>query len=113
MFNQPISDQTKPIDLHKSAQNNSGLSPSLATDSRKAACDAVAAARYADERFSTCIENMLDCFGIFSAMRDASGNITDFRIDYLNAAACANNKMPLEHQLGRGLCELLPAHRTN
>ncbi|MFQ4140738.1 PAS domain S-box protein [Chlorogloeopsis sp. ULAP02] len=65
------------------------------------------------EQFQTPIENMLDCFGIFSSLRDESGQIVDFRIDYLNAAACENNRMPKHKQIGRGLCELLPAHRTS
>lgn len=62
------------------------------------------------EQFQTSVENMLDCFGIFSAIRDSSGTITDFRIDYLNAAACENNQMSQEEQVGRGLCELFPGH---
>lgn len=65
------------------------------------------------EQFQISVENMLDCFGIFSSIRDASGQIVDFRIDYLNAAACENNRMPKAIQLGRGLCELLPAHRES
>jgi PAS domain S-box-containing protein len=65
------------------------------------------------ETFQTSVENMLDCFGIFSAMRDDSGQITDFRIDYLNAAACENNQMSKAMQIGRGLCEILPAHRDS
>lgn len=63
--------------------------------------------------FQTSVENMLDCFGIFSAIRDESGQILDFRIDYLNAAACENNQMPQAMQVGRGLCEVLPAHRES
>nr|WP_083887050.1 PAS domain S-box protein [Nodosilinea nodulosa] len=54
---------------------------------------------------------MLDCFGLFSALRDEAGQIVDFRIDYLNGAACDSNQMPREAQIGRGLCEVLPAHR--
>ncbi|NEQ20966.1 MAG: PAS domain S-box protein, partial [Microcoleus sp. SIO2G3] len=65
------------------------------------------------EQFQTSVENMLDCFGIFSAMRDESGQIVDFRIDYLNGAACENNRMPKAMQIGRGLCEVLPAHRES
>ncbi|MEP0917475.1 PAS domain S-box protein [Leptolyngbya sp. DQ-M1] len=65
------------------------------------------------EQFQTSVENMLDCFGIFSAIRDRSGQILDFRIDYLNAAACENNQMPKEMQIGRGLCEVLPGHRES
>ena len=62
-----------------------------------------------EERFRTSVENMLDCFGIYSAIRDRSGKIVDFSIEYLNAAALQSNKMTPEH-IGQRLCELLPAH---
>ncbi|HEY9617953.1 MAG TPA: PAS domain S-box protein, partial [Microcoleaceae cyanobacterium] len=65
------------------------------------------------ERFQTSIENMLDCFGIFSSIRDQSGQIIDFRIDYLNAAACENNRMPKAMQIGQRLCDVLPGHRES
>ncbi|MGV2826511.1 hybrid sensor histidine kinase/response regulator [Myxosarcina sp. GI1(2024)] len=64
-------------------------------------------------QFQISVENMMDCFGIFSSLRDESGQIEDFRIDYLNEAACENNCMKKEMQLGRGLCELLPNHRES
>lgn len=65
------------------------------------------------EQFQTSVENMMDCFGIFTAMRDEAGHIIDFRIDYLNTAACQNNQLPREAQIGRGLCEVLPGHRES
>jgi hypothetical protein len=64
-----------------------------------------------EERFRTSVENMLDCFGIYSAIRNEAGEIVDFRIDYLNAAACESNLMIKEEQLGKSLCEVLPGHR--
>ncbi|MGG6264468.1 PAS domain S-box protein [Leptolyngbya sp. AN03gr2] len=66
--------------------------------------------RQSDDRFRVSIENMLDCFGIFSAVRDEAGQILDFRIDYLNAAALEANRMT-RMAIGKGLCEMLPAHR--
>ena len=69
--------------------------------------------RQQEEQFQVSIENMQDCFGIFTAMRDESGQIFDFRIDYLNQAACANNQMTREEQVGQGLCEVLPGHRES
>ncbi len=66
--------------------------------------------QHSQEQFQTSVENMLDCFGIFSAMRDEAGQIVDFRIDYLNEAACKNTRMIKALQIGRGLCEVLPAH---
>ncbi|MGI0487239.1 PAS domain S-box protein [Pantanalinema rosaneae CENA516] len=69
--------------------------------------------RSIQEVFQRSIENMLDCFGIFSAIRNASGQIIDFRVDYLNAMACESNRLPREMQIGRRLCEVLPAHRES
>lgn len=67
--------------------------------------------RQSEERFRTSVENMLDCFGIYSAVRDASGQIVDFVTEYLNAAACETARMSREEMIGRRLGELLPAHR--
>jgi PAS domain S-box-containing protein len=64
-----------------------------------------------EERFRTSVENMLDCFGIYSAIRNHTGKISDFRIDYVNAAACEFNQMTKEEQLGERLCEILPIHQ--
>lgn len=67
--------------------------------------------RKSEERFRTSIENMLDCFGIYTAMRDRdTGAIVDFEIEYLNAAALESNRMTID-DIGKPLCELLPAHR--
>ena len=65
-----------------------------------------------EERFRTSVENMLDCFGIYSAIRDEAGKIVDFRIEYLNAAALESNRMMPEH-IGQRLCELLPGNRES
>ncbi len=66
-----------------------------------------------EERFRTSIENMLDCFGIYTSIRDESGKILDFCTEYVNAAACFSNHMTKEEQIGKRLCELLPAHRKS
>ncbi len=71
------------------------------------------ALRDSEERFRTSIENMLDCFGIYQAVRNEQGQIVDFRTEYVNDAACLNNQMTREQQIGRGLCELLPGHRDS
>jgi PAS domain S-box-containing protein len=63
-----------------------------------------------EERFRASVETLLDCFGVFTAVRDPAGRIVDFRIDYLNAAACRNNRRTLQEQVGKRLLELLPAH---
>ena len=66
--------------------------------------------RQCEDRFQTSVENMLDCFGIYSAIRDGAGQIVDFRLDYLNAAAMQSNRMA-DADMGKTLCEVLPAHR--
>ena len=38
-------------------------------------------------RFQTAIADVLDCFGVYTTIRDESGKISDFRLDYLNPAA--------------------------
>jgi PAS domain S-box-containing protein len=64
-----------------------------------------------EERFRTSVENLLDCFGIFESVRDDNGTIRDFRVVYVNQAACRNNRRTLEEQIGQSLLELMPAHR--
>lgn len=66
--------------------------------------------QHQEERFRISIENMLDCFGICCAIRDHTGQILDFRIDYLNAAAFKSNQMSAD-DIGKSLCELFPSHR--
>lgn len=66
-----------------------------------------------EERFRTSVENMLDCFGIYSSIRDESDQILDFKTEYVNAAACENDMQTKEEIIGKGLCELLPAHRES
>lgn len=66
-----------------------------------------------EERFRTSVENMLDCFGIYSSIREKSGKILDFKTEYVNAAACEKDRKTKEEIIGKGLCELLPAHRES
>jgi signal transduction histidine kinase/CheY-like chemotaxis protein len=68
--------------------------------------------KHIENRFHTSVENMLDCFGLFSAIRTASGEIIDFRIDYLNAAALADFQLT-SADLGKGLCEQFPIYYEN
>ena len=69
--------------------------------------------RDSEERFRASIENLLNSFGIYRAIRDETGDIVDFQIEYVNAAACKSNHMTKEEQVGKRLCELLPAHRES
>lgn len=63
-----------------------------------------------EKRFRTSVENTLDCFGIYSAIRDQTGQIIDFRIDYLNAAVLESSCLTLD-DIGKSLCDVLPNHR--
>ncbi len=71
---------------------------------------AEAALRESEEKFRTSIENMIDCFGIYSAICDEKGKITDFLVEYVNDAACASNRMTRDEQIGKRLLDLFPAH---
>ncbi len=62
------------------------------------------------DRFQICIDNMLDCVAICSAIRDATGKIVDFRFDYLNPGALATEQMG-GAEVGLNMCEVLPASR--
>ncbi|MUL36815.1 ATP-binding protein [Gloeocapsopsis dulcis] len=59
-----------------------------------------------EQRFRTSIETMLDCFGIFTSIRNAGGDIVDFAIEYVNDAACAFNSMSAQEQINASLLTL-------
>lgn len=59
-----------------------------------------------EQRFRTSVETMLDCFGIFTSIRDGSGEILDFAIEYVNAAACAFTSMSVPEQIGASFLTL-------
>ncbi|MGP1371826.1 MAG: hybrid sensor histidine kinase/response regulator, partial [Almyronema sp.] len=66
-----------------------------------------------EERFRSSVENMLDCFAIYRAIRNQQGQIIDFQAEYINDAACHSSQIEREQHLSRGLCELLPGHRDS
>ena len=66
--------------------------------------------RRSEERFRTSVENMLDCFGVYAAIRNDQGEIIDFRIEYVNHAACVTNQMSQDDQISHHLLEILPGH---
>jgi PAS domain S-box-containing protein len=69
--------------------------------------------RASEERFRTAVENMLDCFAIYRAVRNDQGHIIDFTAEYINDAACTTSQMTREEHLSRSLCDLLPTHRSS
>lgn len=59
-----------------------------------------------ERKFRTSLENMLDCFGIYTSVRDNTGQIVDFQAEYVNAAACEiktlrtrDNQVGIQHCL--------------
>lgn len=69
------------------------------------------ALRTSEERFRSSVETLLDGFAIFSAIRDDSGHIVDFRYEYINEVGCQLNRRTYGEQVGHTLLELLPAYR--
>jgi PAS domain S-box-containing protein len=67
-----------------------------------------AALQKSEERFRTSVDNLLDSFYIHSAIRDASGQIVDFRVEYANKAASTSTRTPREEQIGKGLFAMFP-----
>lgn len=69
------------------------------------------ARRASEERFQTSVETLPDGFETYSAIRDDTGQVVDFRIDYLNRAACELHGHPRQALVGRRLLDVLPGHR--
>ncbi|GLH73883.1 hypothetical protein GETHLI_23850 [Geothrix limicola] len=59
------------------------------------------------EIYRTCLETLPDGFVLLSALRSASGEIEDFRFDYINEAGCRLNHRQREDIQGHRLLELL------
>ncbi|WP_243147421.1 GAF domain-containing protein [Scytonema sp. UIC 10036] len=53
------------------------------------------------KRFYTSIDNLLDCFCICKSVRNGSGKIIDFYIDYMNTAACQEHRVKAEEIIGK------------
>jgi PAS domain S-box-containing protein len=69
------------------------------------------ALRRSEERFRASVENLLDGFAIFATVRDETGEIVDFRYEYINEAGCQLVQRPRSEILGNTMCSLLPNHR--
>ena len=64
--------------------------------------------RASEERFRVTAESMLDSFAVVSPVRDARGEIVDFRYRYLNDACCVLAGADRDRLLGQCLGELDP-----
>lgn len=65
-----------------------------------------------DERFRLAIENMLDSFAICSAVRDGSGRIVDFLVEYVNERVCRDLKMDQGQLIGSLVLDLFPVAKS-
>ncbi len=61
------------------------------------------------ELFKTSSENMLEAFGIFTTIRNDLGKIVDFKIEYVNQAACEISQISSEQQVGNTILNLFPS----
>lgn len=61
-----------------------------------------------EERFRRALESSLDAFAMCSSIRDADDRIVDFRVEYVNPAACDLSGRRREECEGRTVLELCP-----
>lgn len=59
--------------------------------------------RKSEERFRVAVDSMLECFTLYTAIRDRQGAIIDFKIDYLNTASAIFRRSRKEELLGRSI----------
>jgi PAS domain S-box-containing protein len=64
------------------------------------------------EQFYRNLDNLSDGFTILKSIRNQNSKIIDFKIEYINPAACKNSQHSQEQQIGKNLCELFPEYRT-
>lgn len=71
--------------------------------------------RQTEARLRSSLDHMIEGFGIYTALRDASNKaIYDFRCDYVNDAACQAFHLTREEQIGRQLIsDLFPEQRAS
>lgn len=68
-------------------------------------------ARESARRFRRALDTMLDAVALYTAIRDAEGNIVDFFIHHANPAIEDVTGQQAEHLIGRQLLHLFPALR--
>ncbi len=70
--------------------------------------EASEALQASEERLRLSVENLMDAFAIYSSIRDEKGEITDFRVEYVNQAACELTGRAPENYTGRTVLEMYP-----
>ena len=60
------------------------------------------------QRFRSAVDSMMDGLTIFSAVRDTSGTVVDFRFEFANEASAQMRGVPSDHVTGRRLYEAMP-----
>ncbi|MCX8131723.1 MAG: PAS domain S-box protein [Clostridia bacterium] len=66
-----------------------------------------------EEKLNFAIESLLDSFGIFSAIRDESGTITDFSIEHLNEKVCVRKNFEVQKFIGKKISDFFPLIKEN
>lgn len=61
-----------------------------------------------EQRFRSAVENLLEPFALFTAIRDDRGAIYDFRCDFANAAAAESIRLRRDQMVGGRLSTLFP-----
>ena len=61
-----------------------------------------------DDRFRSAVNSMLDAFAVARAVRDEHGEIVDFVYEYVNDAACRDNRRSREDTVGQRLLDVIP-----
>jgi PAS domain S-box-containing protein len=92
---------------HELAETNRGL-VAMAMDMERRVDERTEDLRENEERFRLSVENLLDAFAIYSAIRDEGGGIVDFRVEYANEAACTLTGRKAEDYVGKTVLELNP-----
>ncbi len=75
--------------------------------------DARHALEASEARLRSGLDAMLEGVSVETAIRDDTGRIVDFQIDYSNASIGRLSRVPARDQMGRRLLELFPAHLEN
>ena len=69
--------------------------------------------RAAEQRFRASFDSIPAGFGVFTTVRDASGRISDFQVEYLNQAGAAALGAEDGEPIGKRLSSLVPGYRES